>query len=52
VYFEKYEAALRQELEAFHNPLVPIPPIKKAERPEQAVIFGCYDLARSKYGHN
>ncbi len=52
VYFDKYEAALTQELKAFNNPLVPIPPLKKAERPEQAVVFGCYDLARSKYGHN
>ena len=52
VYFEKYEQYLRDELNAFHNPLVPIPPIKKAERPELAVVYGCYDLARSRYGRH
>ncbi|MEO6513817.1 MAG: ROK family protein [Candidatus Saccharimonadales bacterium] len=51
-YFDKYIELLKNELSVYHNPMVPIPPIKQAARPEQAVIFGCYDLARSKYGHN
>jgi glucokinase len=52
VYFEKYEKFLKAELAKFDNPLVPIPPIRQAARPELAVIYGCYDLARSRYGHN
>ena len=49
VYFDRYEAYLKDELDVFNNPLVPIPPIVQAARPELAVIYGCYDLARSKY---
>lgn len=49
-YFDRYEAFLKQELAVFHNPLVPIPPIQQAARPEEAVVYGCYDLAKAKYG--
>ena len=52
VYFDKYIEPLEQELSVYDNPMVPIPPIRQAARPELAVIYGCYDLARSKYGHN
>jgi predicted NBD/HSP70 family sugar kinase len=51
-YFDRYETFLREELNAFHNPMVPIPPIRQAARPEKAVLFGCYDLAKAKYGYN
>jgi glucokinase len=50
VYFDKYAKYLLKELNTFRNPLVPIPPIQQAARPELAVIYGCYDLARSRYG--
>lgn len=49
MYFDRYEAYLKDELNVFNNPLVPIPPIRQAARPELAVIYGCYDLARNKY---
>jgi glucokinase len=52
IYFDKYIDMLKDELSTYHNPMVPIPPIQQAARPELAVIYGCYDLARSKYGHN
>jgi predicted NBD/HSP70 family sugar kinase len=52
VYFDKYIDLLKDELSVYDNPMVPIPPIQQAARPELAVIYGCYDLARSKYGHN
>jgi glucokinase len=52
IYFDKYIDLLKDELSVYHNPMVPIPPIQQAARPELAVIFGCYDLARSRYGHN
>jgi glucokinase len=50
-YFDKFEEYLRQDLIRFETPLSPIPPIVKAQRPEQAVVYGCYDLAKSLYGN-
>ncbi|HSX31317.1 MAG TPA: ROK family protein [Candidatus Saccharimonadales bacterium] len=46
-YLHKFHAFLIAELEKYATPLVPIPPIVKAKRPEEAVVYGCYDLARS-----
>ncbi|HUB93013.1 MAG TPA: ROK family protein [Verrucomicrobiae bacterium] len=48
-YLEKYHDLLIDELQKYSTPLVPIPPILKAERPEEAVVYGCYDLAKSIY---
>jgi len=48
-YLDKYHDFLVDELIKYHTPLVPIPPIVKAARPEEAVVYGCYDLARSVY---
>lgn len=50
-HFDKYSKPLQEALDVYHNPMVPIPPIRQAARPELAVMYGCYDLARSKYGH-
>jgi hypothetical protein len=30
--------------------MLPVPPIIEAQRPEEAVIYGCYELARKTYG--
>ncbi len=51
-YFERLAAPLEAELQAFSNPLVKIPPFVKAQRPEEAVVYGCYDLAKATYGNN
>lgn len=48
-YLEKYHDLLVTELEKYATPMVSIPPIIKAQRPEEAVVYGCYDLARSVY---
>lgn len=48
-YLEKFHDLLVDELQKYSSPLVPIPPIIKAGRPEEAVVYGCYDLARSVY---
>jgi predicted NBD/HSP70 family sugar kinase len=48
-YLEKYHDLLIDELKKYTTPLVPVPPILKAQRPEEAVVYGCYDLARSVY---
>ncbi len=48
-YLPKYHDLLVAELKKYATPLVPIPPIIQAQRPEEAVVYGCYDLARSRY---
>jgi predicted NBD/HSP70 family sugar kinase len=50
-YFDRYGALLAEELKKYKLPLVDIPPIKGAKRPEQAVIYGCYDYAKQVYPH-
>lgn len=42
-HFEKFKDFLEEDLNAIKNPMVPIPPLVKAHRPEEAAIYGCYD---------
>jgi glucokinase len=49
-YFDRFKPYLLEELKRYNNPLVTIPEIQKATRPEEAVIYGCYDLAHKHYG--
>ena len=46
-HFEKFEHQLKAELKKYESPVVPIPLIRKAKHPEEAVVYGCYELARS-----
>jgi len=48
-YLEKFHDLLVAELTRYATPLVNVPPIIKAQRPEEAVVYGCYDLARSHH---
>lgn len=48
-YFERYEQFLIKELHRYETPLVNLPVLQKARRPEEAVVFGCYDAAKSAY---
>jgi glucokinase len=50
-YFDRYAALLRKELEKHALPVVKIPKLVQAQRPEEAVIYGCYDIAKQVYGH-
>jgi predicted NBD/HSP70 family sugar kinase len=50
-YFKKYEKPLTAELKKYETPLTPIPPLKQAQRPEEAVLYGCYDLAKERFAH-
>jgi len=49
-YFDRFDDLLCEQLQEYGTPLVPIPPIIPASRPEEAVIYGCYDLVKSLYG--
>jgi predicted NBD/HSP70 family sugar kinase len=50
-YFNRYGILLAEELKKYKLPLVDTPPIMGAQRPEQAVIYGCYDYAKQVYPH-
>lgn len=48
-YFDRFDGLLQKALEAYEMPLIPIPPIIHAARPETAVVYGCYDLAKMTF---
>jgi predicted NBD/HSP70 family sugar kinase len=49
-YFDRFADLLKEALHRYEMPLIPIPPIIHAGRPEEAVVYGCYDLAKAAYG--
>lgn len=48
-YLDRFKVPLMQDLKRFEIPLIPIPPILEAQRPEEAVVYGCYFLAKRTY---
>lgn len=50
-HFKKFRSPLMTLLRKYETPLIPVPPIRQAERSEEAVIYGCYHLAKERYGH-
>ncbi len=51
-YYDQFSKPLREELKKYETPLIPIPPIRQAQRPDNAVLYGAYDLAKATYGKN
>lgn len=49
-YYDKYKQPLWEFLTQYDNPMITLPEIKAAERPEKAVVYGCYDIAKQIYG--
>jgi predicted NBD/HSP70 family sugar kinase len=49
-YLPRFARPLLEALKHYESPLLPIPPIRAAARPDEAVLYGCYDLARKVYG--
>jgi len=50
-YFDRYATILAAEIKKYHIPLVPMPQLRSAQRPEEAVVYGCYDLAKQTFSH-
>lgn len=50
-HFKKFEKPLLAELKKYETPLTPTPPIRMAQRPEEAVVYGCYTVAKRAYGY-
>ncbi|PID32183.1 hypothetical protein CR970_01880 [Candidatus Saccharibacteria bacterium] len=51
-HLDKFQERLAEQLKIYETPLLTMPPIQVAKRPEEAVVYGCYDLARMRYGHH
>jgi predicted NBD/HSP70 family sugar kinase len=49
-HLDRFKGFLESDLAAFENPMLTIPPVEQAQRPELAVVYGCYDLAKAAYG--
>ena len=47
-HFEKFQTFLEEELKKINNPIVPLPTLLKARRPEEAVIYGCYQYIKQQ----
>jgi predicted NBD/HSP70 family sugar kinase len=48
-HLDKFQARLEEELKIYEHPMTPVPPIRKAARAEEAVIYGCYELAKAHH---
>lgn len=50
-HFHKYGKLLNEELKKYGNNMVEIPPVIQADKPENAVIYGCFDFIHQKLGN-
>ncbi len=50
-HFKKFSDRLKEDLDEYTNNLLTVPPILKAQRAEEAVIYGCYSLGKANYDH-
>lgn len=48
-YFDRFSRFLQEDIEAYSIPLIDMPVLMQAQRPDEAVVYGCYDLARQTY---
>lgn len=48
-YLERFHDLLLAALKQYETPMLKIPPIIPAGRPDEAVVYGCYDYAKQKH---
>jgi predicted NBD/HSP70 family sugar kinase len=51
-YYDRYGDLLEAELKKREVPVISIPKIVQAQRPEEAVVFGCYEIAKQTFDHD
>ncbi len=49
VYLDRFIEPLNKYLKELETPLLQVPPVEAAKRPEDAVIYGCYDYAKEVF---
>lgn len=47
-HFDKFGHFLNHELKKYENNMIKMPPVIQAKRPEEAVIYGCYEFIRQQ----
>lgn len=52
VYLDRFAQPLATNMQQLETPLLKIPPLERASRPEEAVIYGCYDYAKERFGNH
>lgn len=50
-YFDRYGKILEKVLDEYKLPITKYPKLVGAKRAEEAVIYGCYDIAKQTYPH-
>lgn len=50
-YFDRYGDLLTAAIKDYEIPMVALPTLRGAIRPEEAVVYGCYELAKQVYSH-
>jgi predicted NBD/HSP70 family sugar kinase len=50
-YFDRYSKFLKEDIEKYQIPLIKLPDIRRAERPNEVVIYGCYDVIKQAFPH-
>ncbi len=45
----KYEDRLKEQLAIYENEMLTVPPIVRAKNPDEAVIYGCYELIKQHH---
>lgn len=45
-YFDRFAPYVNEELARYNTPLTPVPPIRQAKNANEAVIYGCFHLAK------
>jgi predicted NBD/HSP70 family sugar kinase len=50
-YFDRYGKFLQAAIKQYEVPLMKLPALIEAQRPEEAVVYGCYDLAKQRFPH-
>lgn len=48
-YFERFDKFLTAELKQCETPMMHMPVLRRAQRPEEAVLYGCYELTKARY---
>jgi predicted NBD/HSP70 family sugar kinase len=48
-HLDKYRNRLEEQLKIYENPMFTIPPIRKAQYAEEAVLYGCFELAKADH---
>jgi predicted NBD/HSP70 family sugar kinase len=50
-YFNRFGHFLKKDIDKYKIPLINMPVLMEAQRPDEAVVYGCYDLAKQHYSH-